>query len=266
MAKSPVHINARTPTPSKPPLPARFRRLAERALDVILPPQCLSCERIVERDGVLCPECWGKATFISPPICAACGVPLEMEIGGDGLCGACLRRRPAFERARAAMVYDAASRRLILALKHGDRTDGAPALGRWLAQAGRELVSDADLIAPVPLHWTRLFKRRFNQAALIAMAIARDGDRTLAVDLLVRTRRTPRQIRMSPHQRFLNTRGAFRVKTAWWDRIQDQRVLLIDDVLTTGATAANCAKALLRGGAAAVDVLTLARVVRPERE
>jgi predicted amidophosphoribosyltransferase len=103
-----------------------------------------------------------------------------------------LRRRPAFERARAAMVYDAASRRLILALKHGDRTDGAP--------AGRELVSDADLIAPVPRHWTRLFKRRFNQAALIAMAIARDGDRTLAVDLLVRTRRTPRQIRMSLKQ------------------------------------------------------------------
>ena len=105
-----------------------------------------------------------------------------------------------------------------------------------------------------------------SDATNIECRIARDGDRTLAVDLLVRTRRTPRQIRMSPHQRFLNTRGAFRVKTAWWDRIQDQRVLLIDDVLTTGATAANCAKALLSGGAAAVDVLTLARVVRPERE
>jgi len=265
MAKSPVDINAGTPAPTEPPVPDRFRRLAEQALDVVLPPQCLSCDRIVERDGVLCPDCWAGATFVSPPICAACGVRLEMEIG-DGLCGACLRRRPAYDRARAAMVYDAASRRLILALKHGDRTDSAPALGRWLARAGQELVNDADLIAPVPLHWSRLFKRRFNQSALVAMAIAQDAGRTLAFDLLVRTRRTPRQVRMSPHQRFLNTRGAFRVKAAWREHIQDRRVLLIDDVLTTGATAVNCAKALLRGGAGAVDVLTLARVVRAEPE
>jgi ComF family protein len=221
------------------------------------------CNALVETEGVLCVDCWPKVEFLGPPQCAACGLPFSFEMGDAALCGACVRERPAFDRARAVMVYGDVSRKMILAFKHGDRTDTAPALGRWLCRAGAELVHGADIVAPVPLHWTRLFERRYNQAALLAHAVGRQAGLPVIADLVERRRRTRPQVRMGPAARKRNLRGAFRVNAKRQARIQGKRVLLIDDVMTTGLTAALCAKALKATGAAAVDVLTVARVVRP---
>ena len=241
-------------------------RLTERALDLLLPPGCPVCNAIVESAGTLCAECWPQVDFIGPPQCAACGLPFEFEIEGNApnraLCGACVQDPPPYQRARAVMVYGKFSRKMILSFKHADRTDTAPGLGRWLVRAGAGLLADADLIAPVPLHWTRLFQRRYNQAALLAHALGRETGLKVVPDLLQRRRKTPPQVRMGPAQRRRNLRGALRVHPARRERLKDRRVLLVDDVLTTGATASACARTLLKAGAGAVDVLTIARVVR----
>ncbi len=236
------------------------------ALNTLLPPQCPACGDIVETGGALCGPCWRQVDFLDDPQCSACGLPFEFDPGpvteGGVLCGGCIRDRPPYHRARSVMVYGDLSRRIVLSFKHGDRTDAAPALGRWLARAGRPLIADADLIAPVPLHWTRLFARRYNQAALLAGVVGGISGVTVVQDLLIRRRRTASQGRMGWRQRKSNVQGAFKLHASRRDVLQGRRVLLIDDVLTTGATAVACAKTLLRGGAAAVDVLTLARVVR----
>lgn len=199
---------------------------------------------------------------MAPPHCACCGLPFEYDLGPDALCGACTRARPAFDRARSVMRYNDASKRLILGFKHGDRTEGAPAFGAWLARAGANLIAEADLIAPVPLHRWRLLGRRYNQAALLAHALGQETDLPVVSDLLLRRRFTPSQGRLSVSARQRNVTGAFAVKPARAARLTDRRVLLVDDVLTTGATVSACARALRRGGAAAVEVLVLARVVR----
>ena len=186
---------------------------------------------------MLCGPCWRQIDFLGAPMCGACGLPFSFDPGlvEDVLCGACARHRPPYERARAVMAYGDFSRKLILAFKHGDRTDTAPALSRWLAASGRDLIADAEVIAPVQ-------------------------------DLLVRRKRTPPQGRLSRSARRRNVRGAFKVHAARREGLAGRRVLLIDDVLTTGATVQACAEVLLRAGAKAVDVLTLARVVRAEQE
>lgn len=213
-------------------------------------------------------------TFLGDQVCDACGVPFDMPVARPALCASCLRRRPLFERARAVFVYEDASRGLILKFKHGDRTDGAPAFGRWLARAGADLIRDADVIAPVPLHWTRLWRRRYNQAALLAQAMVKtygaqqaiESEKPVVLDLLQRHRRTPSQGGLSYRGRQRNVQGAFRPGKRMRARVMGKRVLLIDDVYTTGATAEACARTLLRAGAAAVDFLTLARVVRPPQD
>ena len=242
-----------------------WRRIAGLALDAVLPPQCLSCGTAVAAPGALCAECWSGVTFLVPPQCAVCGRPFEYDQGEGALCGACARRLPVFARARAAMAYGDTSRSLILGFKHGDRTDSAPAFGRWLMRAGAEMIADADLLVPVPLHWTRLFARRFNQAAVLTQGVARLSGVPTALDLLVRRRRTPSQGKLGVAARRRNLSGAFAIRPSRRSTVRGRRVLLIDDVLTTGATAAACSRTLLRAGAAAVDVLTLALVVRPER-
>ena len=160
-------------TPVRGRVAAALGRFAARTLDVLLPPQCLRCGAMVDAPGVLCAPCWERIVFLGPPECDSCGLPFEYDAGEGALCGACARQRPPYRRARAAMVYDDASRRLVLAFKHGDRTDTAPAFGRWLVRAGGDLIADADVVAPVPLHWTRLFARRYNQAALLGHAVGR---------------------------------------------------------------------------------------------
>ena len=176
------------------------------------------------------------------------------------MCAACARETRSWDRARAVLRYDKNSRRLVLALKHGDRTHLAAAFGRWMHRAGGEVLSGADLLIPVPLHWTRLFQRRYNQAALLAQAIASAGGPPVAVDWLVRRRRTPPQGRLGPAARSRNLRAAFAMRPG--RSVAGKRVVIVDDVMTTGATLEECARVLRRAGAKSIGALTLARALR----
>ncbi len=245
------------------PLERGLRRLPRAVLDALLPPRCLACGGSVEAPGALCADCWQGIDFLGPPHCACCGYPFEFDLGPDTLCGACTGAPPAYARTRAVMRYGDVSKGLLLGFKYGDRTDGAPAYADWLARAGAALIADAGLIAPVPLHRFRLFTRRYNQAALLALALSRATGLPVVPDLLVRRRNTPPQGRLSAAARRRNVAGAFAVIPARKTALADRRVLLIDDVMTTGATVEACGRALLRAGASAVDVLVLARVIRP---
>lgn len=238
-----------------------LRRRLDLVVDALLPPRCLACGTIVGTAGLLCGPCWGGLAFIAGPQCACCGLPFPVDAGEGALCGACHADPPAFAAARAAVIYDDASRPLILGFKHGDRTHGAAAFARWMARAGAAIVAETDIVVPVPLHRWRLFTRRYNQSALLAKALGLAAGLPVVVDALARRRATPSQGGLDRAARFANVRGAFAVRRR--GGIEGRRVLLVDDVLTTGATAEACAKTLLRAGARAVSVLTLARVKGP---
>jgi ComF family protein len=241
-------------------LPAHLRRIGRVFVDTVLPPRCLACGEIVGDPDSLCGPCWSAITFFAAPWCAVCGLPFPHPMGDGALCGACARQRPNWDRARAVLRYDKNSRRLLLSFKHGDRTHLARAFGRWMQRAGGDLLDGVDLLVPVPLHWTRLFRRRFNQAALLAQAIHAAGGPAVAPDWLVRRRRTPSQGLLGPAARERNVRGAFALRRG--RDVAGKRIALVDDVMTTGATAEECARVLRRRGAAFVAVLTLARAVR----
>jgi ComF family protein len=243
------------------PLLDRTRRLAMTALDLALPPRCIGCGERVDANGLACATCWSRLTFIAPPFCDGCGAPFDFAVEGVRRCAACYAVPPPYDRARAAVLYDEASRGLILGFKHGDRLHAAPAFGAWAVRAGAELLEDADLIVPVPLHRWRLIKRRYNQAALIAEHTAKRCGVTHIPDLLIRHRATPSQGDMGPAARARNVAGAFSLNPRYAERVKGSRIVLVDDVLTTGATIGACARVLRRGGAARIDVLTLARVV-----
>lgn len=241
----------------------RAGALLRRALDAVLPPLCLSCGAVVAEPGSLCPECWATMDFLAPPLCHACGHPFDVDIssGGPLLCPHCLAKAPPWRRARAVLRYDDASKPLILRFKHADRLEGAAAFARWMARAGAELLAEAEVIVPVPLHRWRLLARRYNQAAVLALALGRHSGVAVAPDALVRLRRTLSQGHMDRSQRRRNVTGAFAVPDRRRAAIAGCRVLLVDDVLTTGATTGECSRVLLKAGAASVDVLTLGRVV-----
>lgn len=238
--------------------------LARTALNAILPARCMLCGALVAEDGALCAACWDGIHFQGPPACACCGYTFKYGVPSESLCGACQRHPPLFDWARAVFAYDDASRSLILSFKHADQTHLSLAFGCWLSRAGEALIADADLLLPVPLRRLRLFAGRLNQAALLAHALSRESGKPVAADLPRRRRRTASQGRMSRSARIRNVRGGFAVREEWREQLRGARVLLLDDVQTTGATVEECARILKRSGPAGVDVLTLARVIWPQ--
>ncbi len=233
---------------------------ARLALDIALPTLCVACREPVDGEGV-CASCWAKLSFIAPPYCPRLGIPFVYDPGPELLSMEAIANPPAYQRARAAVRYDEVARTLVHALKYQDRTDLAPAMGRWMARAGRELLETADLLVPVPLHWRRAWHRRYNQSGALARAVERQSGVKLRGELLRRVRATEQQVGLSRSQRASNVQGAFEVSADRRSEIQGRRVVLIDDVLTSGATVDACARALLRAKAAQVDVLVFARVV-----
>jgi ComF family protein len=240
------------------------RAVLRAALDLALPRLCAICREPVEGEG-LCPACWSKLSFIGRPYCERLGIPFVYDPGPGILSMEAIAAPPAYQRARAAVRFDETSRGLVHALKYGDRLDLAPMMGRWLTQAGRELLAEADALVPVPLHWRRHWARRFNQSAILAVAVAQGCGRPIAARALKRVKHTAQRVGLSRTQRAANIQGAFRVPPDGKAEVVGRRLVLIDDVLTSGATVEGCAKALLRAGARNVDVLVFARVAEPGR-
>ena len=241
---------------------SRSKAFLRSAADFLWPPRSLVSRERGAGKGPLSPQEFTQIHFLTGAVCDRCGTPPGPGAGEDAVCAACIARPPRWGRARAAFVYDASSRRLVLDLKRSGRRDGLDTFAGWMAQAGQQLLAEADLILPVPLHYVRLAGRGFNQSAWLAAAVARRSGTPLLVDGLTRTRRTPTQGGLTARARRRNVAGAFAVRPRRAGQIQGKRLLLVDDVLTTGATLSACTRALKRAGARQVDVLVLARVVR----
>jgi ComF family protein len=234
------------------------------ALDLALPRLCAVCREPVDGQG-LCPTCWSKLSFISRPYCERLGIPFVYDPGPGILSMQAIAAPPAYHRSRAAVRFDEVSRTLVHALKYGDRLDVAPMMGRWLTHAGREILSEADALVPVPLHWRRGWARRFNQSAMLAASVSAISGVPVASTVLKRVKATAQQVGLSRTERAANIQGAFRVPAEKRGDVRGRRLVVVDDVLTSGATAEGCARALLRGGAVNVDVLVFARVADPAK-
>ncbi len=247
---------------------AQLTRIGRGAADAILPPGCTACGADTATGWSLCARCWGETAFLASNGCVTCGREIPAlgsrpDAAPHGLrCASCQRHPPLWDRGAAVLAYEGAGRHLVLGLKHGDRLDTLPMLGSWMLRAGGGLLAEADLIIPVPMHWTRRLARRFNQSAELALAAARAAGRAAAFapDLLRRVRRTPSQDGRDRAARAENLKGAFALAPGVAPRIAGRRVLLVDDVLTTGATLNGCTEVCRGAGAAAIHILVLALV------
>ena len=240
-----------------------WRAALGAAADLLLPPVCIACRTRIGTHGLLCGDCFAKVDFIAPPICARLGVPLPYDAGEPSLSAAAIASPPVYDRARAVARYSETMRDLIQSFKYRDRQEGLALFARWLARAGAELLGDADLIVPVPLYRSRLWWRRINQSALLAQGVSRLTGVPADCFVLKRVRRTASQVGLSAEQRKRNVAGAFKVEPARAAALKGKRVVVVDDVITTGATAEACARVLKRAKASRVDVLALARAVEP---
>jgi ComF family protein len=247
--------------PARRPFLRGVRSVLRAAADLVLPPTCLACRKPVNTSGTLCAACWTGMGFIERPYCERLGTPFASEAGDALLSPAAIADPPAYDRARAAARYGDISRELVHLLKYGDRLDLARPLGQWMARAGAELLRDADALVPVPLHWSRLLQRRFNQSAQLAQAISRVTGVGVLDDALLRMRATRPQVGLARKERAHNVQGAFAVPQAARIDVKGRKLIVVDDVVTSGATVDVCARVLRRAGAVRVDVLSLARVV-----
>ncbi len=229
-------------------------------LNRLFPPLCLVCDEPSGGAASLCVTCWEKIRFIAPPLCAGCGAPFDLPVGDGLLCGVCVLQKPLYDSARAALLYDENSRKIVLGFKHGDQTHAAASLAAWMHRAAADLLADIDYLVPVPLHRARLFQRRYNQSALLAQHLGALAGKPVLFETLRRARATPSQGHRKRAERQENMRGAFTVPPRAAGRIVGQRLALIDDVMTTGATVEECAKTLRAAGAREIHVVTLARV------
>lgn len=236
--------------------------VAARLRDFFVPPACIACDRRVGEQGGLCPTCWNELHFIERPYCEVLGIPFPHDQGEGAVSPRAIADPPPFARLRSAVVYGDLARSLVSGLKFADRADLAPWMARLMAVAGRELLADCDAVLPVPLHPRRLLSRRYNQSAELARALAAVADKPFLPQSLQRVRATQSQIGLTADQRRRNVSGAFRVPAERHTDVEGRRLVVIDDVFTSGATAAACARALRRAGAAQVDVLTFASVTQ----
>ena len=235
----------------------------QSVIQAIYPPQCVACDALTDADFGLCGSCWSQTAFIGGLICDSCGTPLLGDDDGARVqCDDCMTIARPWDRGRAVFAYSGVGRRLVLGLKHGDRTDLVPAVGRWIAQKTTEMRLLDPVLVPVPLHWTRLLKRRYNQSALLALAVGKVLDQPVCVDALLRPKRTKPLDGHSRDARFAALSDAITANPKQRDQIVGRNVLLIDDVMTSGATLAASAEALRGAGVANVSIVTLARVVK----
>ena len=243
-----------------PARPSLLRRSFAALSDVIMPPVCIACREPLAGHDTLCPSCWSGIDFIRPPLCDRLGLPMPFDAGGVMVSAAAVAYPPPYGRARAVAAYSGQMRELVHALKFNDRHDVRRLLGRWLVEAGRDLIPEAEVVVPVPLSRWRLLQRRFNQAAILAAEVARLTDLQFEPLSLRRTRATPSQVGLTRRQRQENVTGAFTVSQRDRTKIAGRNILIVDDVITTGATVGVCAEVLKRAGARNVDVLALALV------
>jgi ComF family protein len=247
--------------------PTVLRSLArpfETAIGLLAPAQCLSCRQRIMLNAALCAECWRELMLIEDPCCDRLGIPFPYDQGGELLSPGAIANPPDWDRLRAATIFGPVSRHLIHALKYRDRHEAALLMSRLMLRAGQPLLDGADVIVPVPLHRWRLWTRRFNQAALLARAVCRASHVSYRPELLVRHRLTQQQALLRHRDRMKNVRQAFRVPARWIPAVEGRNIILVDDVLTTGATAGAATKALKDAGARRVDVLTFALVHGPK--
>jgi ComF family protein len=241
------------------------RLCLRRVIDWIAPPQCLSCATPVREPAALCPQCWTKLNFIEQPCCDRLGIPLPYD-QGDGAISAAAAADPAlWDKARTALAYDDASRPIVQALKYHDRHEASLLMARLMLRAGANLLHESEMIVPVPLHPWRLWRRRFNQSGLLAQRIARQAGLPYRPDILLRLKHTRPQVGLDQASRRKNVRRAFVVADQRRPEVYGKSIVLVDDVVTTGATAAACTEALRQAGAARVHVLTFALVLEPRR-
>ena len=235
----------------------------QTALAMIYPPRCLTCSDLVDSDFGLCGPCWRDTQFIGGAICDGCGAPLIGHSGdGELHCDDCLRTQRPWANGRSAILYNENGRRIVLGLKHGDRQDIVGPASIWMAAVAHDILKPNMLVVPVPLHWTRLLKRRYNQSALLAKSVAKHLDLAWCPDALQRFKRTQALGGMGHTERFAHLRGVMKVHTYRRRRMIGRPVLLIDDVMTSGATLAAATEACYAGGADHVSVLTLARAAK----
>jgi ComF family protein len=228
--------------------------------DLVYPPACAACGTMTSGHRGLCPECWAGVRFIERPYCEVLGLPFSYDLGRGFLSAEAIADPPVFARLRAALVYETLAARMVASLKYADRADLVPLMAAWMRRAGGEAIADCDIVVPVPLHARRLIARRFNQSAELARAIARAERLAYAPLCLRRKRATRSQVGLGPAERLENVRGAFEVTAGREAEVRGRRVLLVDDVFTTGATVSAATRALKRAGAAEVSVLVFARV------
>jgi ComF family protein len=237
---------------------ASLRFAGQGVLNFLLPLRCICCDQRVGSEGSLCARCWRDVPFIEKPWCHRLGTPFSYDVGDEAWSPAAIAAPPEFDRLRSVAFYDGPARSLVLALKFSGRRELARSMGSWMSRSGGEFLHKDSLIVPVPLHWFRLLSRRFNQAADLAKAVSLECGGQYEPQLLKRTKRTRQQVGLSAKDRRTNVRSAFAVDKKCLGDLQGRHIVLIDDVLTTGATIAACSKVLLKAGAASVDVLTFA--------
>jgi ComF family protein len=231
-------------------------------LDLLYPPSCMICRTATAAPHGLCPQCWNEARFIARPYCERLGIPFGVDLGEGLISPKAMAEPPAYNRARAALRFEEGpARHLIHRLKYKDHMEVARPMGQWMASSGAELLGDADLIIPIPLHRLRLARRRFNQSALLAQSVSQHSTIPYDLDALVRVKATTPQVGLSRDQRAKNVQGAFAASPEGQLRLFNKKIVLVDDVLTTGSTINAASRALLRAGAQRVDVLVFARVV-----